>query len=227
MAMDLSGRVPARPGRISDQGGLSTDQQLALKAAVGRFQREFHGVFDTSTIEHVLYASHDQFTGDSAIKRFMRAERLTRQRLRARARVKGHAVSNPVVVFLSLHDAGCSQMALGLASYLAEDRAVVWSGGSEPDEEINPLAVDAMRERGIDITAEFPKPWTSEIIQAADMVITMGCGEACPVFPGKRYLDWDIDDAAGPSIDAVRPVREEIERRVRAVLDELGVAVRD
>jgi protein-tyrosine-phosphatase len=100
---------------------------------------------------------------------------------------------------------------------------VAWSGGSEPGDEVNPSAVAAMRERGIDITGEFPKPWTVEIVRAADVVITMGCGDTCPVFPGKRYLDWELDDPAGKSVDEVRPVREEIERRVRALLDELGV----
>jgi protein-tyrosine-phosphatase len=114
-------------------------------------------------------------------------------------------------------------MALGFFTHLAEDRAVAWSGGSEPGYEINPSAIAAMAERGIDISREFPKPWTDEIVQAADVVITMGCGDACPVFPGKRYLDWPLDDPAGKSVEDVRPVRDAIERRVRALLDELDV----
>jgi protein-tyrosine-phosphatase len=190
-------------------------------------RREFEGVFDTATIEHVLYASYDQFAADSAITRFLRAERFARQQLRALARVEGHhADGTPVLLFLSAHNAGRSPMALGFVQHLAEDRAVAWSGGPEPGGEVNPAAISVMRERGIDITGEFPKPWTSEIIQAADVVVTMGCGDACPVFPGKHYLDWDIDDPAGLSLDAVRPLRDEIERRVRAVLDELGMPVR-
>src|SRR5688572_13085681 len=116
--------------------------------------------------------------------------------------------------------------ALGFFNHLAEDRAVAWSGGSEPGYEINPSAIEAMHERGIDISREFPKPWTDEIVRAADVVITVGCGDACPVFPGKRYLDWTLDDPAGQGVDAVRPIRDEIERRVRGLLDELDVEAR-
>jgi arsenate reductase len=131
----------------------------------------------------------------------------------------------PVVLFLCVHNAGRSQMALGWFQRLAGDRAVAWSGGSEPGLEVNPAAVEAMAEVGIDITEEFPKPWTDEIVQAADVVITMGCGDACPIFPGKRYEDWPLDDPAGQDVVAVRPIRDEIERRVRVLLDSLGVAV--
>jgi protein-tyrosine-phosphatase len=129
----------------------------------------------------------------------------------------------PTVLFLCVHNAGRSQMALGFFQHLAGDRAVAWSGGSEPGQEINPSAIAAMAERGIDITGEFPKPWTDEIVRAADVVITMGCGDSCPVFPGKRYLDWELDDPAGKSVPEVRPVRDEIERRVRDLLADLGV----
>jgi protein-tyrosine-phosphatase len=116
-------------------------------------------------------------------------------------------------------------MALGWFNHLAGDRAIAWSGGSEPGTEVNPAAVAAMREVGIDITGEFPKPWTEEIVRAADVVVTMGCGDACPYYPGKRYEDWELDDPAGQSVDAVRPIRDEIEQRVRKLLDELDVAV--
>jgi protein-tyrosine-phosphatase len=117
-------------------------------------------------------------------------------------------------------------MAMGWAKHLAADRAVVWSGGSEPASEVNPAAVAAMAEVGIDIAAEFPKPWTDDIVGAADVVVTMGCGDACPYFPGKRYEDWQLDDPAGLGVDAVRPIRDDIERRVRALLASLDVAVR-
>ncbi len=127
------------------------------------------------------------------------------------------------MLFLCTHNAGRSQMALGFFQQLAGEQAVAWSGGSEPGREINPAAVVAMAERGIDITQEFPKPWTDEIVQAADVVITMGCGDACPIFPGKRYEEWTLDDPAGQGIDAVRPIRDEIERRVRHLLNELDV----
>nr|WP_255220370.1 arsenate reductase ArsC [Actinomadura chibensis] len=143
------------------------------------------------------------------------------------ARVEGKdATGTPIVLFLCVHNAGRSQMALGFFTHLAEDRAIGWSGGSEPGDQINPGAVEAMRERGIDITGEFPKPWTTEIAQAADVIVTMGCGDACPVFPGKRYLDWTLDDPAGQGLDAVRPIRDEIEQRVRRLLTDLEVRLR-
>jgi protein-tyrosine-phosphatase len=131
----------------------------------------------------------------------------------------------PTVLFLCVHNAGRSQMALGWFIRLAGDQAVAWSGGSEPGHEVNPSAIDAMAEVGIDISAEFPKPWTDEIVHAADVVVTMGCGDACPLFPGKRYEDWELDDPAGQGVEAVRPIRDQIEQRVRGLLASLDVNV--
>lgn len=127
----------------------------------------------------------------------------------------------PTVLFLCVHNAGRSQMALGWFDHLAGGRAVAWSGGSEPADQVNPSAVAAMAEVGIDITGAFPKPWTEEVVRVADVVVTMGCGDACPFFPGTRYEDWELDDPAGRGVEAVRPIRDEIERRVRALLAEL------
>jgi protein-tyrosine-phosphatase len=131
----------------------------------------------------------------------------------------------PIVLFLCVHNAGRSQMALGWFNHLACDRAIAWSGGSEPSTEINPAVVEAMREKGIDIAGEFPKPWTDEILRAADVVVTMGCGDACPIFPGKRYEDWELDDPEGKHVGAVRPIRDEIHARVRGLLASLEVPV--
>lgn len=131
----------------------------------------------------------------------------------------------PTVLFLCTHNAGRSQMALGFFTHLAGARAVAWSGGSEPADAINPSAIAAMAEVGIDITGEFPKPWTEETVRAADVVITMGCGDTCPVYPGRRYEDWQLPDPAGQSVDAVRPIRDDIERRVRRLLVDLRIAV--
>jgi protein-tyrosine-phosphatase len=128
----------------------------------------------------------------------------------------------PTVLFLCVHNAGRSQMALGWFQKLAAGRAIAWSGGSEPAEHVNPSAIEAMAEIGIDISGEFPKPWTDEIVRAADVVVTMGCGDSCPYFPGKRYEDWQLDDPAGLGVEAVRPIRDEIGRRVRHLLDELA-----
>jgi protein-tyrosine-phosphatase len=129
----------------------------------------------------------------------------------------------PTVLFLCVHNAGRSQMALGWFNQLAGGRARALSGGSEPADRVNPLAVAAMAEVGIDIAKEFPKPWTEEGVRSADVVVTMGCGDTCPFFPGTRYEDWALDDPHGQGIDAVRPIRDEIERRVRKLLDQLGL----
>ncbi|HYJ67758.1 MAG TPA: arsenate reductase ArsC [Nocardioidaceae bacterium] len=204
---------------------LSIDQQLALRSAATHLQAEFAGIFGTETIERFLRSSYDQFATANAIPNFLPllAERFARQRLHALARVEGHHDGKPVVLFLCVHNAGRSQMALGFFQHLAGNQAVAWSGGTEPGPEINPAAIAAMRERGIDITAEFPKPWTEEIIRAADVVVTMGCGDSCPLYPGKRYLDWELDDPADKTLDDVRPIRDEVERRVRHLLDELHI----
>ena len=129
----------------------------------------------------------------------------------------------PTVLFMCVHNAGRSQMAAGWMRLLAGDHVEVLSGGSAPAERINPAAAESMREVGIDITADSPKPWTDETLAAADVVVTMGCGDACPVYPAKRYLDWPLEDPAGRPVEQVRPIRDEIERRVRALLDELGI----
>jgi arsenate reductase (thioredoxin) len=131
----------------------------------------------------------------------------------------------PMVLFLCVHNAGRSQMALGWFRHLAGDRATAWSGGSEPADKVNAAAIAAMAEVGIDIAQEFPKPWTDEIVEAADVVVTMGCGDACPFFPGKRYEDWELDDPAGQGLEAVRPIRDAIAGRVRDLLASLRVAL--
>ena len=131
--------------------------------------------------------------------------------------------TTPSVLFVCVHNAGRSQMAAGFLRDIAGDRIEVRSAGSMPADQINPTAVEAMAELGIDITAEQPKVLTTEAVQASDVVITMGCGDACPFFPGKRYEDWKLDDPAGQGIDAVRPIRDEIKGRVETLLAELLV----
>ncbi|WP_097886130.1 arsenate reductase ArsC [Streptomyces sp. st140] len=130
--------------------------------------------------------------------------------------------AKPSVLFVCVHNAGRSQMAAGFLAHLAGDRVLVASAGSLPADQVNPAAVAAMAEVGIDITAAAPKVLTAEAVQASDYVITMGCGDACPVFPGRTYLDWQLDDPAGRGVDAVRPIRDEIRRRVDALLAEIG-----
>ena len=130
----------------------------------------------------------------------------------------------PTALFLCVHNAGRSQMALGFFESLAGGRAIAWSGGSEPAERVNPVAVEAMAEIGIDIAREIPKPWTDEVVKAADVVVTMGCGDTCPFHPGKRYVDWELDDPANRSLEEVRRIRDEIGRRVEALVAELLAA---
>jgi len=130
--------------------------------------------------------------------------------------------STPTVLFVCVHNAGRSQMAAGYLQHLAGDRIDVRSAGSEPKDQINPIAVEAMREEGIDITANTPKLLTVDAVHEADVVITMGCGDACPIFPGKRYEDWQLDDPAGQTIDAVRPIRDDIRVRVDALIASLS-----
>ncbi|BBY31567.1 arsenate reductase ArsC [Mycolicibacterium sediminis] len=216
------------PAALRPHRDLSVDQRHALTTAATRLERDFGDSFNVETIERFLHTSYEQFAGRATVPNFLPllAERFARQRLHALARVEGKiSDGKPTVLFLCTHNAGRSQMALGFVTHLAGEHAVAWSGGSEPGDAINPSAVAAMAEIGIDITGEFPKPWTDEIVQAADVVITMGCGDACPVFPGKRYVNWELPDPAGQGLDAVRPIRDDIEERVRRLLAELDVTV--
>jgi arsenate reductase len=206
---------------------LTIEQNIALRAAAQRLATEFGGSFGTETIERFLVSNYDEFADRASVANFLPliAERFARQRLKALARVEGKAYDGlPTVLFLCVHNAGRSQMALGWFNHLAGDRAVAWSGGSEPGHEVNPSAIAAMAEVGIDISQEFPKPWTDEIVRAADVVVTMGCGDACPLFPGTRYEDWELEDPAGQGVEAVRPIRDDIGQRIRALLADLGVA---
>jgi protein-tyrosine-phosphatase len=130
---------------------------------------------------------------------------------------------NPAVLFLCVHNAGRSQMAAGWLEHLADGRIDVLSAGSEPADSVNPAAVEAMEEVGIDLRGREPKRWDLADLEAADVVVTMGCGDTCPVLPGKRYVDWPLADPAGQGVDAVRPIRDEIEQRIRGLMDELGV----
>lgn len=209
---------------MTDKPDLSIDQLLALRTSAGRLQERFSGVFSTETIERFLYHSYDEFATRAAVVQWLPlfAERFAVQRLTALARVEGRSDDHrPIVLFLCVHNAGRSQMALGFFEYLAGDAAIAWSGGSEPASQINPAAIEAMAERGIDISREFPKPWTDEVVRAADVIVTMGCGDACPIFPGKRYEDWTVDDPADLDLADVRVIRDDIERRVRTLIGEI------
>lgn len=216
------------PERQYKRPDIELDQQLALRAAATNLQTRFEGMFGLETIEMFLHTSYDEFADRSVTTNWLPllAERFARVRLKALAMVEGKITEErPTVLFLCVHNAGRSQMAMGFLQHYAGDRAVAWSGGSEPGSQVNPAAIEAMKEVGIDISGEFPKPWTDEVVRAADVVITMGCGDACPIFPGKRYEDWVLDDPAGLGVEAVRPIRDEIEGRIKKLLAELNVPV--
>jgi arsenate reductase len=208
----------------TDISNLTLAQRNLVKTATGRLKDEFAGIFAAETIERFIADSLDQLLGSAKVTTFVPifVERFTRDRLKALAKVEGKIETTvPSVLFLCVHNAGRSQMAAAWLKRLAGDQVSVYSGGSMPDSEVNPAAVDAMAEIGIDIRSEYPKPWTDEIVQAADVVVTMGCGDACPIFPGKKYEDWEVPDPAGADVTAVRLIRDDIGERVRHLITEL------
>jgi protein-tyrosine-phosphatase len=210
-----------------NESSLTPAQRQQLEEAANRLHREFEGVFSMETIGRYLHDSLARLAGGASYLGFvpLLAERFARERLRASAKVSGLITTErPTVLFLCVHNAGRSQMAAAWLSHLAGDAVEVLSGGSEPTSQINPDVVLAMKEVGIDVASQYPKPWTDETVGSADVIVTMGCGDACPVLPGKRYLDWELDDPSGRSLEDIRPIRDEIERRVRRLMTELGVA---
>lgn len=197
-----------------------------MKLVAEHLRGEFTEVVSPETIECFLYESTEQFA-DAVIRDYipLMVERFARERLRALAQTEGSIVKQvPEVLFVCVHNAGRSQMAAALLDHRAEGRVHVRSAGSEPADRINPAVVEAMSELGLDVSKEFPKPLTDEVVRAADVVITMGCGDACPVYLGKRYLNWELDDPAGKSVTEVRAIRDEIDTRVKGLLAELAGA---
>jgi arsenate reductase (thioredoxin) len=197
--------------------------QHHVHRAAERLADEFSGIYSEQTIERYIAESLD-LLGDARINVYVPvlAHRFARERLRALAQSEGARVKDrPEVLFVCVHNAGRSQMAAGLVRLRSGDRVHVRSAGSAPGDEINPAVVEAMREIGVDLGEEFPKPLTDEFVKGADVVITMGCGDACPIYPGKRYEDWDLDDPAGQDLETVRRIRDEIDGRVRILIAEL------
>ena len=203
---------------------LRDSERAAVRAIVDTIVLDVVGVFSVQTVERFVTESYIHLARSASVQHYvpLLTERFARERLRALAQVQGVTVSDvPEVLFVCVHNAGRSQMAAALLNHHAQGRVHVRSAGSAPASEVNPAVVEAMAEWGIDISKEFPKPLTDEVARAADVLITMGCGDACPVYPGKRYLDWELADPAGKGVEAVRPIRDEIDRRVQALLAEL------
>ncbi len=198
-----------------------------LERGLAGLRDEFAGTFASETIERYMAQSLDAL-GGARLKDFVPlfVHRFARERLRALGQVEGTIAKDvPEVLFVCVQNAGRSQMAAALLDHYAEGRVHVRSAGSAPADQINPEVVTAMTELGIDVSKEFPKPMTDEVVQAADAVITMGCGDACPIYPGKRYEDWEVDDPADADLDGVRQIRDDISQRVRELLAEVAPRV--
>ena len=208
---------------MNEQAVMTPGQRSALHSVARDLHDRFEGVFGVETIEALVLDSFDELAKTATVTRWLvlSAQRFAEQRLKALIHAEDHSAKVPGVLFLCVHNAGRSQMALGWFAHLAGSRAIAWSGGSEPGAEINPAVVLAMAEVGIDISREFPKPWTDEFFGAADVVVTMGCGDACPLVHGKHYEDWELDDPSGRSIDEIRPIRDEVRRRVETLISQL------
>lgn len=202
----------------------------ALESIIERLADRYRGVFSEQTCARAVYESSDRLISQATlIPPFMPTliERFAKDQLRAAAQVEGLIVKKlPEVLFVCVHNAGRSQMAAALAHQLGAGRIQVRSAGSQPTDQIYPVVIEAMSEKGLDVSQEFPKPLTDIVVQAADFVITMGCGDACPVFPGKRYEDWDVPDPDGQPIDVVREIRNEIEVHVNELLASLPAEAR-
>jgi len=207
---------------LAEEGEL----RLRVRREAEALQREFAGIFSVETVERYVQESFEGIRGRARVLDFVPVfvHRYTRERLRALAQSEGLiAKERPEVLFVCVHNAGRSQMAAGLMARLSDGLVSVRSAGSAPADEINPAVTAVMAELGVDLSQEFPKPLSDEVVRAADVVITMGCGDACPIYPGKRYLDWEVDDPAGAPPEVVRAIAAEIEGRVRELIGELGV----
>ena len=197
-----------------------------LERVAAELAHRFAGTFGVETVDRYVFESYVALRRTAKVRSHLVAltARFAADRLTALAQAQGAIVSDvPEVLFVCVHNAGRSQMAAALLDHHAKGRVHVRSAGSAPASEINPAVRAVMDEVGIDLATAFPKPLTDDVVRAADVVITMGCGDACPVYPGKRYLDWELTDPAGKDVDAVRPIRDDIDTRVRALLTDLGV----
>lgn len=203
---------------------LTLEEELQLSQIAARLQRRYRGQLNAETIERFITDSKDSLLPEAKTTVWMPVliERFTDDRLRALLRSQAEPTTlNPSVLFLCVHNAGRSQMAAGWMRHLGNGEVDVFSGGSAPADSVNQAAVEAMAEAGIDISEQIPQPWADEIVRAADVIVTMGCGDACPVYPGKRYVDWELEDPAGKSVADVRPIRDDIKGRVASLLAEM------
>jgi protein-tyrosine-phosphatase len=211
---------------MSEDASLPPSVVAGLTKVSHDLQARYQGVFGLETVRELVFDSYIQLAVTAKATNWLvvGAERFATQRLDALVHADARSDERvPSVLFLCVHNAGRSQMALGWFNKLAGDRAMAWSGGSDPGNAVNESAVAVMSEVGIDLSRQFPKPWTDEFFKAADVVVTMGCGDACPLVPGKHYEDWDLDDPDGKSVEEVRLIRDEIRRRVVELMVRLDI----
>ena len=198
--------------------------QAVLQRAAEHLADKYDGIFSPQTVERVVFESYAALRRTATVYTHLTAlaPRFAAERLTALAQAEGAVAKDvPEVLFVCVHNAGRSQMAAALLDHHAGGRVHVRSAGSAPIAAINPVVVEAMAELGLDLGAEFPKPLTDDVVAAADVVVTMGCGDACAVYPGKRYLDWSVPDPDGQSLEVVRIIRDDVDARVRALLADL------
>jgi arsenate reductase len=211
-----------RPMPFRDQP-LDPISRQTFARSIEALHEEFRGIFSLETIERYVNESIDRLQGARVVDFIpLFVHRFAREQLRALAQSEGTIIKEvPEVLFVCVHNAGRSQMAAALLDHHAKGRVHVRSAGSDPTDKINPAVAAAMDEWGIDLSREFPKPLTDEFVKAADVVVTMGCGDACPIYPGKRYEDWELEDPAGQPVEVVRRIRDDIDTRVQQLLAEL------
>jgi protein-tyrosine-phosphatase/DNA-binding transcriptional ArsR family regulator len=217
------GRPPQQGGPVMPDGQLDPTSRSTFARSIEALHEEFRGIYSLETIERFVDESIDRLAGARVVDFIpLFVHRFARERLRALAQAEGALVKDvPEVLFVCVHNAGRSQMAAALLDHHAKGQVHVRSAGSAPADQINPAVAAAMDEWGIDLSREFPKPLTDDFVRAADVVITMGCGDACPIYPGKRYEDWELQDPAGQPVEVVRRIRDDIDGRVQQLLAEL------
>ncbi len=210
-----------------DRVELTTEEIMLIRQGAERLRHQFEGTFNVETIERYMLDSQELLQAKAKFTKWLPLliERLTRDRLRALTRLENGSNAKPAVLFLCVHNAGRSQMGAGWLHHLAGDTVDVFSGGTDPGIELNAAAVAAMAEVGIDIGGELPQPWTDEIARAVDVIVSMGCGDACPIYPGKRYEEWDLGSPSGQPIEVVREIRDDVRTRVEALIASLGLGV--
>lgn len=214
-----------RPMRERPFDSLPGEHQQQVRKAAALLAVEFAGTFSLETVERCVADSYARLLDGAKVTMYLPllGQRFARERLQAMAKTQGLAFAQPSVLFMCVHNSGRSQIAAAWLRHLCGDDVTVWSGGTDPGGSISANVAQAMAEVGVDLSDEFPKPWTDEVVEGADVIITMGCGEACPVIPGKRYEDWSLLHSTGPDLEAARAARDEIREHVKRLASTLGV----